>query len=66
MATYHRQGELKYRQRIADTRRAMKLKEAMFAADKTRAAEISYDAWKHRGLPQRLAELVFWIFEPYY
>ena len=40
--------------------------EAMFAADKTRASEISYEMWKHRGLPQRLAELVFWIFEPYY
>ncbi|HYK41980.1 MAG TPA: phospholipase D-like domain-containing protein [Thermoanaerobaculia bacterium] len=40
--------------------------EAMFAADKTRTSEISYDTWKHRGLPQRLAELVFWIFEPYY
>jgi cardiolipin synthase len=40
--------------------------EEMFADDKNRCAEISYDAWKHRGLPQRLAELVFWIFEPYY
>jgi len=40
--------------------------EAMFAEDKERAAEVSYDTWKHRGLPQRLAELVFWIFEPYY
>lgn len=33
LAGYHRQGELKYRQRAADTRRAMKLKEAMFKAD---------------------------------
>jgi cardiolipin synthase A/B len=40
--------------------------EAMFADDKNRSGEISYDMWKHRGLPQRLAELVFWIFEPYY
>jgi len=40
--------------------------EAMFQEDKSRCDEISYGAWKHRGLPQRLAELVFWIFEPYY
>jgi cardiolipin synthase len=40
--------------------------EAMFEEDKSRAAGITYDTWKHRGLPQRLAELVFWIFEPYY
>jgi hypothetical protein len=40
--------------------------EAMFEEDKKRSTEISYHTWKHRGLPQRLAELVFWIFEPYY
>ena len=40
--------------------------EAMFADDKARCGEISYHMWKHRGLPQRLAELVFWIFAPYY
>ncbi len=27
--------------------------------------EITLDAWKHRGVPTRLAELVFWIWEPY-
>jgi hypothetical protein len=40
--------------------------EAMFAEDKLRSGEIAYETWKKRGLPQRLAELVFWIFEPYY
>jgi cardiolipin synthase len=39
---------------------------AMFQEDRKRCAEITYREWKHRGLPQRLAELVFWIWEPYY
>ncbi len=33
LAGYHRSRELKYRQHIADTRRAMRLAEAMFDAD---------------------------------
>jgi hypothetical protein len=33
LASYHRQGMAKYTQRIADTKRAMRLKEAMFDAD---------------------------------
>jgi cardiolipin synthase len=40
--------------------------EAMFADDKQNCEEITYRAWKKRGLAQRLAELVFWVFEPYY
>ena len=33
LASYHRQAAVKYTQRVADTRRSMKLKEAMFKAD---------------------------------
>jgi cardiolipin synthase A/B len=40
--------------------------EAMFQRDRARCEEITYEKWKHRGLPKRLSELVFWIFEPYY
>ena len=40
--------------------------EEMFQDDKKRCEEITYRVVKHRGLPKRLAELVFWIFEPYY
>jgi cardiolipin synthase len=40
--------------------------EAMFEEDKARCEEITYDVWDHRGLHKRLAELVFWIWEPYY
>ena len=40
--------------------------ETMFADDKKRCSEITYREWDNRGLAQRLAELVFWIWEPYY
>ena len=40
--------------------------EAMFEEDRKRCREITYQAWDKRGLAQRLAELVFWIWEPYY
>jgi cardiolipin synthase len=40
--------------------------EAMFEDDKKRCHEVQYAEWKKRGLAQRLAELVFWIWEPYY
>ena len=40
--------------------------EEMFSEDKKRCEEITYWSVKHRGFPKRLAELVFWIFEPYY
>ena len=50
LAGYHRQGELKYRQRAADTRRAMKLKEAMFASDEK--AEIA----RHKQAMELIAE----------
>ncbi len=40
--------------------------EAMFAEDKKRCEQITYRDWGHRGLPKRLAEMVFWIWEPYY
>lgn len=39
---------------------------AMFNEDLKRCEEITYMQWKHRGLPKRLSELVFWIWEPYY
>lgn len=40
--------------------------ETLFEDDRTRCDEITYDIWDHRGLPKRLAELVSWIWEPYY
>ena len=40
--------------------------EEMFQEDKKRCHEITYPVWDHRGLPARLSELVFWIWEPYY
>jgi len=40
--------------------------EAMFAEDKKRCGEITYRDWKRRGFGKRLAEMVFWIWEPYY
>ncbi|MCA1582799.1 MAG: cardiolipin synthase [Acidobacteria bacterium] len=40
--------------------------EAMFEEDRKRCQEITYQAWDKRGLVQRLAELVFWVWEPYY
>jgi len=40
--------------------------EDMFQEDKKKCDEITLDAWKHRGVPKRLSELVFWIWEPYY
>ncbi len=50
LAGYHRSRELKYRQHIADTRRSMKLKEAMFAADEK--AEIA----RHKQAMELIAE----------
>jgi hypothetical protein len=50
LAGYHRQGELKYRQRAADTRRAMKLKEALFKADEK--AEVA----RHKAAMDLIAE----------
>lgn len=40
--------------------------EAMFQEDKKRCEEITYEIWEHRGLPKRISEFVFWIWEPYY
>ena len=40
--------------------------EDMFQEDKKKCEEITLDAWEHRGVPKRLSELVFWIWEPYY
>ncbi|MFY9552924.1 MAG: phospholipase D-like domain-containing protein [Thermoanaerobaculia bacterium] len=40
--------------------------EAMFQRDRARCEEITYAKWKHRGLPKRLSEFVFFLFEPYY
>lgn len=40
--------------------------EAMFKEDLERCKEITYAQWDHRGLPKRLSELFFWIWEPYY
>ncbi len=40
--------------------------EAMFDQDRKRSERITYATWRHRGLPKRLSETVFWAFEPYY
>jgi cardiolipin synthase len=40
--------------------------EEMFEEDKKRCKEITYADWKKRGFGKRLAETVFWIWEPYY
>jgi cardiolipin synthase len=40
--------------------------EAMFEEDKKKCKEITFQEWKSRGPAKRLAELVFWIWEPYY
>ncbi len=40
--------------------------EAMFQEDKENCKEITYRDWKKRGFGKRLAEVVFWIWEPYY
>jgi cardiolipin synthase len=40
--------------------------EAMFREDLERCKEITYAQWDHRGLAQRLSEMVSWIWEPYY
>ena len=50
LANYHRQGERKYRQRIADTRRARKLKDALINADEK--AEIA----RHKAQMELYAE----------
>ena len=40
--------------------------EAMFEQDRRRSQQITYATWKHRGLPKKLSETVFWAFSPYY
>src|SRR5215471_8355577 len=40
--------------------------EEMFEKDKENCKEITYDVWSHRGADKRLAEMVSWIWEPYY
>jgi len=40
--------------------------EAMFVRDLERCHEVTYEAWKHRGVPARIAEALSRIWEPYY
>jgi cardiolipin synthase len=40
--------------------------EDMFERDRRRCEPITWQEWRHRGLPRRLSEFVFWIWEPYY
>lgn len=40
--------------------------EAMFDQDRKRSEQITYATWKHRGIPKKLSETVFWAFSPYY
>jgi cardiolipin synthase len=40
--------------------------EEMFERDRRRCEPITFQEWRRRGLPKRLSEFVFWIWEPYY
>jgi cardiolipin synthase len=40
--------------------------EATFAADEKECHEITYQSWRKRGLPRRLAELISGFFQPLY
>lgn len=40
--------------------------EAMFQRDLVKSHEITYEAWKHRGLSTRFFETISWCFEPLY
>ncbi len=40
--------------------------EEMFERDRRRCEPITWQEWRRRGLPKRLSEFVFWIWEPYY
>ena len=40
--------------------------ETMFGEDLKRCEEITYSAFKHRGLAKRFSELISYIWEPYY
>ncbi|MGE5277991.1 MAG: phospholipase D-like domain-containing protein [Acidobacteriota bacterium] len=40
--------------------------EDMFERDRRRCEPITWQEWRRRGLPKRLSEFVFWIWEPYY
>jgi len=40
--------------------------EEMFASDLGRGREVTLTEYRHRGLFDRISELVFWIWEPYY
>ena len=40
--------------------------EQMFERDLGRCREVTYEAWKHRGLTTRFLELLSWSFEPLY
>jgi len=40
--------------------------ETMFENDKKHCQQVTYGGWHHRSLGQRVAEMVFWIWEPYY
>jgi cardiolipin synthase len=42
------------------------LMEAMFMRNLKRCREVTYEAWKHRGVSARFSESVSWIWEPYY
>jgi len=40
--------------------------EAMFQRNLLKSHEVTYDAWRHRGVATRGFELLSWIWEPYY
>ena len=40
--------------------------EDMFERDRRHCEPITWQEWRRRGLPKRLSEFVFWIWEPYY
>jgi phosphatidylserine/phosphatidylglycerophosphate/cardiolipin synthase-like enzyme len=40
--------------------------EAIFAADKQRCHEVTYEHWQKRDLDDRFGELFSWLFQPLY
>lgn len=40
--------------------------EEIFDRDLKSCREVTFALWDHRGIPARLSEMIFWIWEPYY
>jgi len=40
--------------------------EEMFREDLKKCSQITFHGWSHRSLTDRIQEVIFWIWEPYY